>query len=387
MPTCDIFCRVVDNFGDVGVCWRLAKCLAREHSFAVRLWIDDLDVFARFEPSIDRAHHGQSVEGIEIRRLREDLPESVLIPMADLVVQGFGSPLPAAYLRAMTRRSPHPVWVDLEYLSAEPWVDGFHGRASPQTRLGMVKHFFFPGFTAASGGVLREAGLEARRAAFQADAHGQALWWSRLGVAPAASGERRASLFCYPNRAAVTLLDALARDATTQWTVLVPEGMLEAELAMLFAGSAVDVGQAHQQGHLLVHRLPFLPQDEYDKLLWSCDLNFVRGEDSFVRAQWAGRPFIWHIYPQQGRTHLDKLDAFLDRYTQHWPVDAALALRAVWTDWNTASDAIAQSWGAWWQTRSSWESRIPLWPEALACQSDLATRLAQFASDLLKWRA
>jgi hypothetical protein len=22
----DIFCRVIDNFGDIGVCWRLAHC-------------------------------------------------------------------------------------------------------------------------------------------------------------------------------------------------------------------------------------------------------------------------------------------------------------------------------------------------------------------------
>ena len=43
----DIFCTVVDNYGDIGVCWRLARQLAAEHGFAVRLWVDDLASFAR----------------------------------------------------------------------------------------------------------------------------------------------------------------------------------------------------------------------------------------------------------------------------------------------------------------------------------------------------
>ncbi|MBY0444112.1 MAG: elongation factor P maturation arginine rhamnosyltransferase EarP, partial [Burkholderiales bacterium] len=36
----DIFCRVIDNYGDIGVCWRLARQLSFEHGFAVRLMVD-----------------------------------------------------------------------------------------------------------------------------------------------------------------------------------------------------------------------------------------------------------------------------------------------------------------------------------------------------------
>ena len=36
----DVFCRVVDNYGDAAVCWRLARQLADEHGARVRLWID-----------------------------------------------------------------------------------------------------------------------------------------------------------------------------------------------------------------------------------------------------------------------------------------------------------------------------------------------------------
>ncbi|HET9045379.1 MAG TPA: elongation factor P maturation arginine rhamnosyltransferase EarP, partial [Casimicrobiaceae bacterium] len=38
----DVFCKVVDNFGDAGVCWRLARQLVAEHDLAVTLWIDVL---------------------------------------------------------------------------------------------------------------------------------------------------------------------------------------------------------------------------------------------------------------------------------------------------------------------------------------------------------
>ncbi|MEO7887531.1 MAG: elongation factor P maturation arginine rhamnosyltransferase EarP, partial [Polaromonas sp.] len=41
----DIFCKVIDNFGDIGVCWRLAADLAsRGHK--VRLWVDDASALA-----------------------------------------------------------------------------------------------------------------------------------------------------------------------------------------------------------------------------------------------------------------------------------------------------------------------------------------------------
>ena len=63
-------------------------------------------------------------------------------------------------------------------------------------------------------------------------------------------------------------------------------------------------------------------------MLWACDLNLVRGEDSLVRALWAGQPFVWHIYPQHDNAHHAKLDAFLD-----W-LDAPESLRRFHHAWN-----------------------------------------------------
>jgi len=80
---------------------------------------------------------------------------------------------------------------------------------------------------------------------------------------------------------------------------------------------------------LTIHTLPRLSQVEFDHLLWACDLNGVRGEDSLVRALWAGKPLVWHIYPQDDDAHLAKLDAFLD-----W-LGADATLRAAHHAWNS----------------------------------------------------
>ena len=49
-------------------------------------------------------------------------------------------------------------------------------------------------------------------------------------------------------------------------------------------------------------------------LLANCDLNFVRGEDSLVRAIYSGKPFIWQPYIQGNDAHLEKLNAFINFY-------------------------------------------------------------------------
>lgn len=147
---CDIFCAVVDNFGDIGVCWRLARQLVAEHGYAIRLWVDDLASFARICPQIDPTAPVQSVAGVEVQRWDRTFAGGVT--PADVVVEAFACALPECYVAAMAACPARPVWINLEYLSAEPWVDGCHAMASPHPRLPLVKHFFFPdsGRTAAA---------------------------------------------------------------------------------------------------------------------------------------------------------------------------------------------------------------------------------------------
>jgi uncharacterized repeat protein (TIGR03837 family) len=311
----DIFCTVVDNFGDIGVTWRLARQLEREGHGEVRLWVDDLASFARICPGLNPALDRQWVEGIHIQRWQGPLPADA-IP-ARVVIEAFACELPAPFIERMAEQSPPPCWINLEYLSAESWVEDCHGLASPQRvgKLSLDKFFFFPGFTAKTGGLLCEQGLIAERERWQQDEAGLAAYWASLGLPPRAQDELRISLFTYESEALKSLVQCWSQGATPV-TLLLPLGRsLNDVLSGAGLESAIGTARAGdllQAGQLAIKLLPMTSQAGYDRLLWSCDLNLVRGEDSFVRAQWAARPFLWHIYPQDDQAHIAKLNDFLD---------------------------------------------------------------------------
>jgi uncharacterized repeat protein (TIGR03837 family) len=114
-------------------------------------------------------------------------------------------------------------------------------------------------------------------------------------------------------------------------------------------------GALHVRDALTVQVLPFVRQDQYDPLLWSCDFNAVRGEDSFVRAQWAGRPLLWHIYQQEEDVHLDKLEAFLALYVKDLSEPAREAISGLWRAWN-AGEKMTDTGNPPVNTGQSWKN-------------------------------
>lgn len=341
----DIFCKVIDNHGDIGVCWRLACDLAtRGH--AVRLWVDDASALAWMAP---RGHAGVEV-----------LPWSACANAtpAEVVVEAFGCELDEAFLRAMADqalRGRAPAWVNLEYLSAEDYVERCHGLPSPVLAgpaRGLAKRFFYPGFTPRTGGLLREPDLARRQADFNAPA-----WLAAHGVP--ADGAGRISLFCYePPALAGWLRELAALPAPTR--LLVTAGRANAAVRALLA-AGLDTGSVE------VHLLPLLSQADYDHLLWACDLNFVRGEDSVVRALWAGRPFVWQIYPQDDQAHAAKLSAFLDmlQAPPSWR-----RFHAVWNGLAPGSPGPLEY--------AQWGTAARAARERLLRQDDLAAQLGRF---------
>ncbi|MBI3349816.1 MAG: elongation factor P maturation arginine rhamnosyltransferase EarP [Burkholderiales bacterium] len=328
----DLFCRVIDNHGDLGVCWRLARDLvARGHG--VRLWLDDATALAWMAP--------EHPAGIAVHAWPDG---DVAVQPGDVVVEAFGCELPPAFVARMAARQPAPRWINLEYLSAETYVERSHGLASPQFSgpgAGLTKHFFYPGFTPRTGGLLREPGLLEK--AETSDGPG---WLARHGWAPR-PGERVVSLFAYANAKLPALLEELATQPTL---LLASPGPLQARIT--------------ERPGLRFIPLPYLRQDDYDRLLWACDLNFVRGEDSFVRAQWAGKPFVWQIYPQDDGAHAAKLEAFMAaaRLPKHWA--------AFWRGWNGVAPLPA--------LLVPDADRVLAWRAELAAQPDLVSQLVSF---------
>ena len=376
----NLVCRVVDNYGDAGVAWRLARQLADEHRQSVTLWIDDVASLARLVPEIDADAPKPRAQGVDIRL--GPSPGDAAVAEADVVVEAFGGGLPAPAVAAMAAAARPPVWIVLEYLSAEAWVDGAHGRASPHPATGSPRWVFFPGFTAATGGLLRERDLIARREAFRADPRRRAATLARLGVARADTA-RVALVFVYPGIPPASLFDAWA-DAASPTIALVPPGVAVEAVDAWTGGLVPATGRSVTRGALTIAAVPFVAQREFDEVLWACDFALVRGEDSFVRAQWAALPFAWQAYAQEANAHLAKVDAFLARYLVGADPALAGATRAFWQALNTAdAKALATTWPAFEAALPGLEEHARGWASRLAAARDLAAQLVEFVEDRL----
>jgi len=377
-----IFCKVVDNYGDIGICWRLARQLRHEQGCTVTLWVDDLASFRRIWPTVAPDAASQDVDGVQVRHWRDQDGAFAPADIPDIVIEFFGVELPPGYVDAMAQCEPRLVWINYEGLSAEAWVEGCHAMPSMHPRLKLTKHFFFPGFSDKTGGLLRERALLAQRDGFQADPVAQAAFLAGLGVAAHELDAFRTSLFCYP-RAPVASLFAAWRDGDRRTTCLVPEGVARAQVADFLGADAV-AGAHATRGALTLRVVPFMRQDDYDRLLWACDLNVVRGEDSWVRAQWAGRAFIWHIYPQDENLHHVKLRAFLEKSAPGLPALSEFSLR-----WNGAGDPHMDDTRGWPQLWTSLQAGLPEivqrnaeWQARMLANGDLVSNLLTFARSL-----
>ncbi|MEO7128758.1 MAG: elongation factor P maturation arginine rhamnosyltransferase EarP [Rhodoferax sp.] len=351
----DIFCKVVDNFGDIGVCWRLSSDLATRGE-QVRLWVDDASALRWMAP----AGH----QGVAVLPWEQSLRPAGLA-QGDVLVEAFGCEIPAGFMAACVAQAKVtgqiPAWINLEYLSAEGFVERSHGLPSPVLSgvgSGWTKHFFYPGFTVRTGGLLREPGLAQRRAEFERTA-----WLARLGITD--GSERLVSFFCYEPAALDGLLDQLASGGQPTRLLVTPGRAAHATLmAIEHKNTLKPLWNNDKQ--LSISYLPTLTQVDFDHLLWACDLNFVRGEDSLARALWAGKPFIWQIYPQDDAAHFAKLQAFLD-----W-LQAPASLRRFHQVWNgTAAPLPTIDTAAWGQAAAAARAR-------LLEQGDLTTQLLRF---------
>ena len=361
----DIFCRVIDNFGDIGVSWRLCADLsARGHS--VRLWVDDSTALQWMAPGALESHWPR----IRVMPWEQSSHSETLhtLPLADVWIETFGCDIPEAFVAHYAQRMQpmQPVWLNLEYLSAESYVERCHALPSPVLRgpaQGWSKTFFYPGFTEKTGGLLREPALAS---AWQTpDAAKRSAFFAQCGVAW--RGEHAVSLFCYEPPLLQCLLAQLAA-APTPTLILVTAGRASSA-AQALLGAQTQIGQ------LQVCYLPLLTQCDYDRLLESCDMNFVRGEDSVLRALWAGQPFVWHIYPQHDQAHAAKLEAFMES------LQLGASVRSLHRAWNgllPAAEQVPALAALRPQALADWQSEVLTARARLFKMDDLCSQLVQF---------
>jgi uncharacterized repeat protein (TIGR03837 family) len=439
----DIFCKVIDNWGDVGACFRLTKQLA-DLGQHVRLWVDDASslawmakdlpeftpdalgswqVFAwpTLPPAMQLGDVVIEAFGCEINELigvwhqQANTPEKIASEAHSLLGKG-------QFLSKDARgATPQPpVWINLEYLSAEGYVERSHALPSPVmsgAAAGLTKHFFYPGFTPRTGGLLREADLPRLQHRFQ-----RAKWLSAALGTPW-QGEPVVSVFCYESAEVLALLEGLVRlhgwhgnwqsdeFAATRPPIrlLVAHGKAQAAVAdaltrlppslrglidenmnkngispgqtgpLLLQNSEQISAKPNTNAALSMHAMPALSQEGFDEMLWASDLNVVRGEDSLVRAIWAGKPFIWHIYPQTEHAHHDKLQAFLNM------ANAPQTMRQAHAQFNGLPDAIDvlsapvdDARRVLWAAESDWAACAAQLAQRLQNQADLSSQLLAF---------
>ncbi len=381
----DIFCAVVDNYGDIGVTWRLARQLAHEYQLSINLWVDDLHSFSHILPQLNPANPVQCFHGVEIRQW--NTPLDIPFSPGRVIIEAFACDLPTNVLERLIEQHQSagekpPLWLNLEYLSAETWVDGCHALPSLQTS-GLKKFFYFPGFTSKTGGLICEKELSSQRERWQSNPNHKMALFEQLGLSGIEQDDMLISIFSYETPALEALCE-LWQSSPQKIHALLPLGRALNSLSRWLPCTVEDLvpGQKIVHKNLTLHILPMTDQQDFDRLLWSCDVNIVRGEDSFLRAQWAAKPMIWHIYPQEDDYHLIKLEAFMQVYCDN----LAPEITKIWSKLNLAFNIDDKKMvNTYWQKLNSVNKPLlkhaQEWPIHALNDADLASRLVQFVKN------
>ena len=378
-----VFVRVIDNYGDAGVGWRLSCLLAEYLHMHVRLWIDDTDALNKLVPAPEQQTQ------ITIEAWQGDaMMQQQLSAAADpvLVIETFGCELPPQVLERMGQC--RPLWLNWEYLTAEDWAVGLHAMSSLQPN-SLEKYFWFMGIDADSGGLLREPDYLAEREKFRQQPQLQQAFRQEYGLPLQHTGQLWL-VFAYTSGQWAQWM-AMWQQADTPVTLWLAGGQVIESLraAKLIAPEELQQeGDICELGNVTLVRIPFVPQAAFDRLLWLADAAIVRGEDSFVRALWAGLPFFWHIYRQDDDVHLQKLHSFWFKAMQGWPAELRQAFTVLSDDLNGAGAVSSlkreQAWQylcAHWQ---SWVKSAAAWSEMLHGQDNALEKLARFSHLPLK---
>lgn len=290
-----IFCRIIDNFGDAGVTLRVARRFLEE-GVTPQLISDRLDVMAKLLPSLDPTEPRSTLDGICIT----DWDAFATAPdePADLVLETFGCRLPESFEKRLAE-TPPKLTLNLDYLSAEDWVESCHKMWGLHPTLPIRKLWYFPGFTDRTGGVSIESDYETKRQTFDRKA-----FLANLGF----TEPERPTLyfFLYPVNDVETWAKTLAERTEPMNLLFAPGEGTEKLLTLL---------NEHPHPHQTI-RAPFVAQPKFDHFLWAADGVVIRGEDSFVRAQLAGVPLFWATYPTEDRAHEVKFEAWAGRVNE-----------------------------------------------------------------------
>jgi len=337
----DIFCHRVDNFGDVGVAYRFANefKIARPDC-RVRAFFDDLSALREIAPEIDPDEVIQECESIiYVKSWALNREQIDALGVADVMVEMFACEIPEPFMEMAYDNSK--LIINLEYLSAEDWVEGYHLKESLLGRGSVRKFFFVPGFREQTGGLIinsclretLESGSLDRFAVINGIFNQCGANRQEINVSPE-NNLLIGTVFTYERGFDTLLADII--DFGRETLLLVFGEKSQRGMSSTLGRLGVDVGsdsiikdkcqyQRYNYKNIRLIYMPFLSQHTYDTLLCCTDFNIVRGEDSLARAVLSGKPFIWNAYIQADNYQHVKVAALLNTLRKYFDGDDVFA--------------------------------------------------------------
>ena len=290
-----VLCKVVDNYGDIGVCWRMCRRLKKiAPQNTISLVVDNFESFGKIEPRVIRQNviarseatrQSIQIEGIDIYNWNDDYNCHKVFYANDgerlsIILECFqcGRPdwMEKILFEEKLQRTVQIIMID--YLTAEKYAEDFHCLKSLTRSAKVQKVNFMPGFTPKTGGLIID------------DEWSHLPQWNEKGP-------------------------------VLVFTYTMGKGLLEN------VGSLRSLSLS--KGPLL-KPLPFMPQPEWDKMMQQCSALIIRGEESMSRACLSGIPFIWQAYPQSEEYQLVKVKALLERMRPHFEEEAFAIVEKAW---------------------------------------------------------
>ncbi len=302
-----VLCKVVDNFGDIGVVFRLCRALSElKKNLEIRLVVSNLDSFVKISKGIDSTKTFQEFRGWKVF----DWNDSALCKKEfsknppEFILECFqcGRPEWLEELLFSPQFNLNVQIVNVEYLTAESWADDFHLLKSGTRSAKIKKINFMPGFTKKTGGLILDKNfmrcLSEKK--FALNLVKQNL--DKKILSEDFSDSFKILIFSYPKN-----FDFLA-------SAIKEFSFLKKIIVFVASGAGADSAKISLKKFKVDFVcLPFMQQEVWDAFLSLMDFSFVRGEDSFSRCCLLGNPFIWNIYPQEEEFHIVKLNAFLQK--------------------------------------------------------------------------
>lgn len=306
----DIFCEIIDNFGDIGVVYRISKELKKIfQNVRIRIVLNRLEEFKAINKKVKDTDY-QEIDGL-ICVTEKYVKENIeTFGVSDVFIEAFGCNVPEEYVKQAKENSK--LWINLEYLSGEKWIEDFHLCESLIDSKTLKKIFFMPGFSEKSGGVIIDSGfLERMKYGKENRDEVFKKYFKDFDLKDKFIG----TVFSYEKNFE-NLLETLKNYEKETVLLLMGEKTQKSFSEILKKNLTEDYGNIVKYGKITMIYSDFFSQEEYEEIISASDFNFTRGEDSFVRGIILGKPFMWHIYLQEEKAHMDKIKAFTERFKE-----------------------------------------------------------------------